>query len=225
MTRQENKLHAEMMTGGSKVAIENLHCVRQSSGDIAVIWAWDPGPEQATIVVTRLLDGNEIARKKVGRAAYQRAVDSAMHGPLIEADTVPVKVTVSDGCDSSTVELIDKGSRYIVEWCYVSKKRYKKTFLKGPKLIGVDTRLQIKFPYKERVPSDLFYYSMPLKGQAPCTEDPIGYLPGIKFGMNTFGIIPDHGREPILCGNPKHQDIIKLFELHQRPDLELSETL
>lgn len=211
--------------GGLRVAIESLHCVRQSSGEIAVIWAWDPGPEEATIVVTRLLDGSEIARKKVGRTVFKRAVNSAEHGPLIEADAVPVRVTVSDGCDSSTVELIDDQSRYLVEWRYVCKKRYKHSFLRGDTLIGTDTRLQVKFPYKERVPSDLFYYSLPLKGQKPRSDDPIGYLPGIKYGMNTFGILPDQGREPVLCGNPKHEDIIRLFELRQRPLAELTETV
>ena len=46
------------------MAIKNLRCIREDDG-VAVIWAWDMDQKYAVITVARLLDGEEVASKKV----------------------------------------------------------------------------------------------------------------------------------------------------------------
>lgn len=56
------------------MAIKNLRCIREDDG-VAVIWAWDMDQKYAVITVARLLDGEEVASKKVEQALYQQAIN------------------------------------------------------------------------------------------------------------------------------------------------------
>lgn len=200
------------------MAIKNLRCTREDDS-IAVVWAWDMDQEHAWITVARLLDGKEVASKKVEQFLYQQAVNGPRHGPVLKVPPVPLRVTVKDGDNEESFNLIDK--HYTVFWRFRKQNVYQRTgFFGGQKLDRTDIWLQLKFPYEGQVPSDLFYYVLTVPGEQPKTTIPDGYLPELHPGLNEYGVIPPVGRTIQLCCNPNRQEVSRLFDFKRLPDEE-----
>ena len=200
------------------MAIKSLRCTRENDS-IAVIWVWDMDQECAQITVTRLLDGQEVASKKVEQVLYQQAVDSPRHGPVLKVPPVPLRVTVRDGDNEESYDLIDK--HYTVGWRLRKHNVYqRKGLFGGQKLDRTDVWLQLKFPYEGQVPGDLFYYVLTRPGEQPQKTVPAGYLPELHSGLNEYGVIPPVGRTIQLCCNPNHQEVSRLFDFKRLPDEE-----
>lgn len=200
------------------MAIRNLRCTRDSDS-ITVIWGWDTGQEYAWITVVRLLDGEEVASKKIEQVVYQQAINGPRHGPVLKAPPVPLRITVKDGDNEESFDLIDK--HYTVEWRLKKQNIYqRKGFFGGQKLIRTDVWLQLKFPYEGQVPGDLFYYVLTGPGEQPKKAAPDGYLPELRPGFNEYGVIPPVGRTIQLCCNPNCQEVSRLFDFKRLPDME-----
>lgn len=206
-----------MAIGGSDMAISDLHCVLREEG-VAVIWSWDSTPSEATITVTRLLDDAVLAKKTVGHMFYNDARLSPSHGPVLAVPAVPLRVTVADEDGSQSVEVIQ--NRYVVEWRFAVKRIYKKRLFRSPVLLSEERALKLRFPCEGTVPSDLFYYALVKPGHGVEPDDPIGYLPALESGMNTYGMLEFGGRQLVLCCNPRHEKISRLFDFKQRETVE-----
>lgn len=200
------------------MAIKNLRCIREDDG-VAVIWAWDMDQKYAVITVARLLDGEEVASKKVEQALYQQAINGPRQGPVLKAPAVPLRVTVRDGDNEESFDLIDK--HYTVEWRLRKKTIYqRKGFFGAQKPERTDIWLLLEFPYAGQVPSDLFYYVLIGPGERPQNAAPAGYLPDLRPGHNEYGVIPPVGRMIELCCNPGRQQVSRLFDFKRMPDEE-----
>lgn len=200
------------------MAIKNLRCIREGDS-IAVVWVWDTGQEQAWITVSRLLDGEEVARRKVDQAVYRQAVNSPRHGPTVKVPPVPLRVTVKDGDNEESFDLIDK--HYTVDWRFRKENIYQKKRLFGvQRLDRTDVWLQLCFPYEGQVPNDLFYYVLTGPGEQPQNAEPAGYFPELRPGRNEYGVIMPMGRTIQLCCNPNHREVSRLFNFRRQPDVE-----
>lgn len=198
------------------MAIKNLRCTREND-TVAVIWAWDIDQTYAVITITRLLDGEEVASKKIEQDLYQQAINGPRRGPVLKAPLVPLRVTVRDGDSEESFDLIDK--HYTVEWWLRKKTIYqKKGFFGALRLERTDIWLLLDFPYSGQVPSDLFYYVLIGPGERPQNAAPAGYLPELRPGRNVYGVIPPVGRMIELCCNPNRQQVSRLFNFKRMPD-------
>lgn len=200
------------------MAIRNLRCTREGDS-IAVVWVWDTDQEHAWITVTRLLDGEEVAHKKVDQVSYRQAVNGPRHGPTLKVPSVPLRVTVRDDENEAVFELIDK--HYTVNWRIKRESIYRrKGFFGGQQLDRTDVWLQMNFPYEGQVPNDLFYYVLTGPGERPQKGVPMGYFPELRPGDNWYGVIVPAGRDIQLCCNPEHQEVSRLFDFRKLPDVE-----
>lgn len=202
------------------MAISDLHCV-VGNDQIAVVWAWD-NPTRAWITVTRLLDGKVLNQITVSKDSYNRERLGPNHGPLISKVDVPIQVTVeSEAGEKQETQLLE--NKYIVEWCIVSRKLYRKRLFRQEQ-VGVQQSLVLNFPCEGTVPDDLFYYSLAQGGKSS-KEVPVGYLPALKSGRNVYGLLPTGGRSLVLYCNPKHDAISRLFDFKQLPNRQLPDML
>lgn len=200
------------------MAIRNLRCMREGDS-ITVVWGWDMDQECAWISVTRLLDGEEVASKKVEQVLYQQAIHGPRHGPFLKVPPVPLHVTVRDGDNEESFDLVDK--HYTVKWRLKKQEVYqRKGFFGGQKLERIDTWLELLFPYETPVPGDLFYYVLVGPGERPQDAAPAGYLPELRPGSNEYGVILPVGRRIELCCNPNRQQVSRLFDFKRESDVE-----
>lgn len=198
------------------MAVKNLSCTREGDS-IAVTWSWDVDQGAAQIVVSRLLDGEEVARKNVSQSLYEQAINGPRHGPTVKAPPVPLRVSVRDGDSEQSIDLIDR--HYTVDWRLRRLNVYKRGFF-GPTLLRTNVRLQLRFPYEGQVPSDLFYYVLTPPGGNPEKDGLIGYLPELRPGINEYGVLDLGGQTIQLCCNPGRQEVSRLFHFRRLADEE-----
>lgn len=196
------------------MAIKNLSCTREGDS-IAVIWTWDVNQGVAKIVVTRLLDGVEVARKNVSQALYEQAINTPRHGPTLKVPPVPLRVSVEDGEGIQSTDLVDK--HYTVDWRIQRQNIYRRGFFTQT-LVGTSQRLQLRFPYEGQVPGDLFYYVLTPPGGRPQRGSPVGYLPELHPGLNEYGVLDLGGQEIQLCCNPRMEEVSRLFHFRRLAD-------
>lgn len=199
------------------MAIRNLRCTREDNS-ISVVWVWDTGQEQAWITVTRLLDGEEVVSKKIEQVFYQQAINSPRHGPVLKVPPVPLRITVKDGDNEESFDLIDR--HYTIDWRLKKQHVYQKKLFGKQELDRTDVWLQLKFPYEGQVPDDLFYYVLTGPDGRPKKATPDGYLPELHPGLNEYGVILPVGRTIHLCCNPNRQEVSRLFDFKRLPDVE-----
>lgn len=199
------------------MAVTNLSCIREGDS-IAVIWSWDVDQGVAQIVVSRLLDGEEVARKNVNQVLYEQAINSPRHGPTVRVPPVPLRITVKDGDNEQSIDLVDK--HYTVDWRIRRQNIYKRSFF-GQTLLRTNVHLQLRFPYEGQAPNDLFYYVLTAPGAKPKEGDPIGYLPELHPGLNEYGVLDLGGRTIQMCCNPSKQEVSRLFNFRRMPDEEI----
>lgn len=198
------------------MAVKNLSCTREGDS-IAVTWSWDVDQGAAQITVSRLLDGEEVARKNVSQSLYEQAINSPRHGPVVKVPPVPLRVSVRDGDNEQSMDLIDK--HYTVDWRLRRLNVYKRGFF-GQTLLRTNVRLQLRFPYEGQVPNDLFYYVLTPPGGRPQKSDLIGYLPELRPGINEYGVLDLGGQAIQLCCNPSRQEVSRLFNFRRLADEE-----
>lgn len=199
------------------MAVANLYC-RREGDSVRVSWAWTLGQIVATITLERLLDGEKLSSKQISRTAYDAAIASPQAGILCKAPAEPVRVRVEDGENSCEYELLTP--QYVVEWRFVNKQIFfrRKLFL-GPQLQRVERYLQLRYPCEAQAPAGMFYYT--LSGPAGRQESFKGVLPGLKQGMNTYGLLPIPGGRTLQlhCDLQSNERQARLFQFRQLPDL------
>ncbi len=204
--------------GGILMALSGLRCSRDGER-LFVTWSWDVGEEPARITISRLLDGETLISKEIGRYAFRTAISGPERALVFQVPPVPLRIEVRDGDGAQSVEQIDKP--YRIEWRLVKRKiLQRKGLFGGERLVRTDVALQLRFPCNDQVPSDLIYYVLAPPGRKPGQNDPIGFLPTLHPGMNTYGQIPVGGRDIELRCNPQHEAFFRLFSFKRLPDLE-----
>lgn len=201
------------------MAVSSLYCRRDSEG-VRISWAWTPDRSIAAITLLRILDGAVLSTQQVSRAVYDQAIASPQGGILCTAPAEPVTVRLEDEDNSCEYELLT--NPYVVEWRFVNKKILSKGGLfSRPQLQRVERYLQLRYPCEVQAPEGMFYYT--LSGQGAGQEGGFrGVLPGLRKGINTYGLLlPQGGRTLQLhCDLQQDKKRARLFQFRQLPDLD-----
>lgn len=199
------------------MAISNLYC-RREGDSVRISWAWTLGQMVVNVTIERLLDGQKLSSQPFSRTAYDAAIVRPQAGILCKAPAEPVRVRVEDGDNCCEYELLSP--QYVVEWRFVNKQIFSRGGLfSRPQLQRVERYLQLRYPCEAQAPEGMFYYT--LSGSGNGRSDFRGVLPGLRQGMNTYGLLlpAGGGSLQLHCDLQRDEKQARLFQFRQLPDL------
>lgn len=200
------------------MSVSNLYCRRTGDG-LWLSWAWTPDRSVATLTVFRALDGQVLSTKQISQVAYEQAIAGPQGGMVCDAPNEPVTVRLEDEDNHCEYELLLPA--YVVEWRFVNKRIFSQGGLfSRPRLERVERYLQLRYPCEVPAPAGMFYYT--LSGHRQGEEGFRGFLPSLRKGMNTYGLLLPSGGQTLQMHCDLQQDPKKarLFQFRQLPDLE-----